>query len=511
MKRARSATFVAEFPLRTSPSDERELSIRLNAACQIFNACLGESLKRLARMRASTEWALAKALPKRTKGRTKVFQACNDKFGFTQGALKKYAQERRDACWIGDHFGSHDTQSTSDRAFAAVQQYGFGKKGRPRFKGYRQVHSIDGYSNIAVLRFKNDNFCYDGLTIPLIKDPRDKDGWEKQALACKTKFCRVVRRTIKGRDRFYLQLIQEGIPPIKARHKIGKEIVGFDVGPSTVAVVSETQALLIPLCPNLPTMAKELRKLDRKIDRQRRANNPENYSAKGVPLKNKKWIKSNHQQITAAERREIHRCLAAERKRAHGELANQILAIGYHGKTEKVSVKSWQKRWGKSIGKKAPSMLMAMVGRKAASAGGRLEQFSTRTTKLSQFDHTTGEYVKKPLSQRIHYFGDGTTAAVQRDLYSAFLARFVEQDTLSVSRATAAWTSAEPLLRQATESFIQASKKRDSIPNRVLRKIRRKSRAAQRGREARLLQRDQTRGEIQPRKMQQISLFEGTS
>ena len=51
-------------------------------------------------------------------------------------------------------------------------------------------------------------------------------------------------------------------------------------------------------------------------------------------------------------------------------------------------------------------------------------------TALSQFDHTTGEYVKKPLSQRIHIFGDGRTEPVQRDLYSAFLASCCDTDTL---------------------------------------------------------------------------------
>ena len=234
MKRSKTPSFVAEFPLRTSPSDERELAIRLDATRNVFNACLGESLERLARMRASVEWALARALPKKTKERTKAFQACNDKFGFTQGAIQKYAEACRDACWIGDHIGSHDTQTTSARAFAAVQQYCFNKMGKPRFKGKRQVHSIEGKSVDAVLRLRNGNLCYDGLTIPFIKDPKDKDGWEQQALACKTKFCRVVRRTLRGRDRFYLQLIQEGTPPVKARHKIGSESFATDVGPSTI-------------------------------------------------------------------------------------------------------------------------------------------------------------------------------------------------------------------------------------------------------------------------------------
>lgn len=92
-------------------------------------------------------------------------------------------------------------------------------------------------------------------------------------------------------------------------------------------------------------------------------------------------------------------------------------------------------------------MFVEMLTRKAEAVGGSVTAFSTRKTKLSQIDHTTGICTKKPLSQREHVFPDGN--AVQRDLYSAFLARFVNDDTLDISQAELAWASAEPLLRRA--------------------------------------------------------------
>lgn len=66
-------------------------------------------------------------------------------------------------------------------------------------------------------------------------------------------------------------------------------------------------------------------------------------------------------------------------------------------------------------------MLVRTLERKAKAAGGELIEVTTWNTRLSQFDHTTGQYTKKPLSQREHVFGDGVTEPVQRDLYSAFL------------------------------------------------------------------------------------------
>ena len=91
---------------------------------------------------------------------------------------------------------------------------------------------------------------------------------------------------------------------------------------------------------------------------------------------------------------------------------------------------------------------MAVLRQKTAVTGGDLMEFPTLTTRLSQYDHTTGTYTKKPLSQRIRVLGDGS-GVVQRDLYSAFLARFVEADTLDARNAAEAFRSAKPLLRRA--------------------------------------------------------------
>jgi putative transposase len=76
-------------------------------------------------------------------------------------------------------------------------------------------------------------------------------------------------------------------------------------------------------------------------------------------------------------------------------------------------------------------------------------EINTRQTRLSQFDHTTGEYIKKPLSPRMYVFGDGATTPVQRDLYSAFLATRCDTNTLDICQVEQTWPAAEPLLRRA--------------------------------------------------------------
>ena len=72
--------------------------------------------------------------------------------------------------------------------------------------------------------------------------------------------------------------------------------------------------------------AQALRRLDRQLDRQRRANNPANYDERGRGKQ--RWKVSKRQRLVQARRRELHRKLAATRKRSHGELSHQVLALG---------------------------------------------------------------------------------------------------------------------------------------------------------------------------------------
>lgn len=455
---AATPSFIAEFPLRTNAADERVLAVRLEAARHIYNACLDEALKRLALMRQSKDWQAACSRPK-SKERTALFKAVMLRFGFSSASVQKHAELCRDACWIGLHLGSHDTQTTSLRAFKAVQMHAFGKRGRPRFKGKTRLHSVEGKGDAVIrLRWQDEKpvVLWDGLVLPLLRDPRDRDGWQEQALSCRTKYVRVLRRNVRGKTRWYAQLVQEGLVPRKDRLPVGAGIVGLDLGPSTIAAVSDTDATLEPFCPGVADMDRAIRRLQRAMDRSRRATNPDAFNADGTYRRGVLiTVRSRRYRVLAAKKAEVERCLAAERKRAQGELANRVLAQGNTIKTEKVSYRSFQRNFGRSVKRRAPSLFVSTLKRKAASAGASVVEFATRTTRLSQVSHDTGEYVKKPLSQRWHVFADGSR--VQRDLYSAWLARFVEQDRLDASQCALHWVAAEPLLRRAALGFNQSA------------------------------------------------------
>jgi hypothetical protein len=161
-----------------------------------------------------------------------------------------------------------------------------------------------------------------------------------------------------------------------------------------------------------------------------------------------RWKVSKRQRRVQAQRREVYRRLAATRKRSHGQLAHRILALGSTFHLEQISYQAWQKQFGRSVGRSAPGMFVSLLSRLAASAGGQVVELNTRRARLSQRCHC-GAVVKKPLRQRWHVCDCGVSA--QRDLYSAYLARFVNPDTsvLKARQAQEAWRRGEPLVQAA--------------------------------------------------------------
>jgi putative transposase len=448
----RTDSFILELPLCVSSTQEKKLLARLEAARQVYNACLGESLKRLGLLRQSKAYQTARKLP-RGKTRTRAFRETDRAVGFREYDLHAYAKQFNH-CWIGEHLDINTIQKLATRAFEAVQQHAFGKRGRPRFKGKNQMDTVEGKSNASGIRWREDRVEWMGLRLEAIID--HDDPVIVHGLNSRVKYVRLVRRKLNGRNRFYAQLVCEGRPYQKERNEIGKGTVGLDIGPSTIAAVGEQDAFLEQFCVELEPRQKEIRRLQRKLDRQRRANNPNNYNPDGTIRRGPKvWYKSARQRKTETKLAELHRKQAAYRKSLHGQLVNRVLRMGNVIKTERLSYRAFQRMFGRSVGMRAPGMFVAHLRRKAESANAAVHEFPTRTTRLSQVCHECGKVEKKPLSQRWHACDCGVKA--QRDLYSAFLARCVEGERLNAGQARAAWPGVDALLQAALSDIQPAS------------------------------------------------------
>ena len=370
--------------LTTRPSARRRLSARCRCGSVVpRNGCCSPGwkqparcTKRLSRGGAPTRAAGARvqSLPAREiaapddPARKERFREARAQHGFSEYALHDYAQQFGHS-WLGDHLDSLTIQALATRAYRAANRLLVGKARRVRFKGRHQLDTVEGKTNTSGPRWRGTRVEWKGLELEALLDPHDPV--QAHGLACPVKYVRLVRRKLGERNRFSAQLVCEGVPYQKPQHHLGSGIVGLDLGPSTIAVVSAQAALLQAFCPEVAPDTRALRRLDRKLDRQRRANNPANYDERGRVKRGKqRWKVSKRQRRVLARRREVYRKLAATRKRSHGQLAHRVLGMGSTFQLEYLSYRAWQKTYGKSVQRCAPGMLVERLSRLAASAGG---------------------------------------------------------------------------------------------------------------------------------------------
>jgi putative transposase len=451
MAKSKTPTFILELPLVVKPGDDRILLARLEAGRRLYNVVLDVALARLTLIRESRAWRAARALPKGA-ARTAAFRACYVQHQLSEYALHAAATGHKNAAGFADRLGAHETQKIGTRVWEAVEKYAFGTGGRPRFKGAaRPLHSLEGKNNGTGIRWRPDSGCveWNKLMLPVARPTRDQDPYAHAALARATKYCRVVWRLFGGERRWFVQLAQAGLPPAKYDPPAAGSVASLDIGPSAVGISSNDAVALEPLAPSVRRLDQAIRRLQRAMDRSRRAMNPDNYDAKGCALKGRRlWKKSARYLALQARLADLQRQLAAARKTDHGNLANRILGEGLILRLETLSYVSFQKNFGRSVQLRAPGMLIQLLIRKAASAGGAVEELNTWRLRMSQYDHVTDSCTKKPLSQRWHRLGGGSTL-VQRDCYSAFLAQHASEGGHDPTQLARAWAAAEPLLRRA--------------------------------------------------------------
>ena len=112
--------------------------------------------------------------------------------------------------------------------------------------------------------------------------------------------------------------LQQGHAPMKvsvlARLAAKDTVGGIDIGPRNLAWITETEAGLFRFCAEVDRPHREITRLQRKIDRQRRANNPDNFLSDGrIRAGKKRWTASSRQRETESAP------VVLERRRLAGE------------------------------------------------------------------------------------------------------------------------------------------------------------------------------------------------
>ena len=443
-----SPTFTLELRLMTTPEDDAVLDKRFGICNHIYNVMVKEARKRLSNLYRDHEYKEIMYPYCRTgkfkTGDKKKLDALRKKYGLTEYAFKNYLDAKQNR--FNDNIDGRTRQKEASRAWKAVKGVMFPNGQNIHFQKLRNRSSVEGNSNTTGIRYSNQRLHWKGLDIPVVV--RKRDAYAKEALrTCFVKYCRIVRKWHKHKYRYYVQLVMEGIPPVKEnRQKNYDDIlhddtpVGIDIGPSTIAVVSPNKVLFQELAEDVSFIEKEIRHLNRKIERETRLANPDNYNANGTwktNNPNRTYNKSRYQLMNEHKRKELYQKRHNKLKYSHDCMANEILesfgtdihieqmdwkALAKRSKkTEKNDKCKYKKkkRFGKSISNHAPSMLVKTLERKLSYVSKPLMVVDNKSIKASQFNHITGEYMSSDINLRWKRLDD--TTLVQRDLYSAFL------------------------------------------------------------------------------------------
>ena len=439
--------FVYTRKLNANKSHKEQFAKRFRMADDIYKKTLIALLKRYSKMKKDPLYKKAYKFPK-GKDRNAILKELGIKYDLVgKFTASKFANDYRNARNYSDYIPCAVAKMLGFRAWRAFSEVLFAK-GAEKVNLRGTLESFEGFNTSSVS--VKDNI----ITISTRKKKvsciihNENDEFEEEILRNTLKYNRLVRRFEFGEWSYYVQSIFEGTLPVKYTSNL-EGSVGIDIGTSTIAVSSHYQTELEELAKDVMIDEQEVARLNRKLDRQRRANNPHKYNEDGTIKRGVRqpWVDSNEYLKTKAKLNELHRKAKTQRKLAYKTLANKIVQMGTTFVVEQMSFKGLQartketkvnektgkyqskKRFGKTLLHKAPSMLIEQIRYKTMYQGKTFVLANTREVKASQLNHLTEEYNKVSLGTRAKMIGNDL---VQRDLYSAFLLQHVGLDGVTV-------------------------------------------------------------------------------
>ena len=447
MAKSEGPRCVLTLPLLTEPWQEHILEKRFKIMEHLYNSLVSFELKKLRRVQQMPEYReLEKKIQETPYEKRKPLYNAKTKLlrdnGFSEFDFKDDITNMQKH--FVEHIATHIAHRTASDVWRAFDKYLYGNGKAVHFKRRGTLDSLANQKAGVSMSYNDHCFTWSGGRCPnaiklTIKVAYPKTDYEREMLTHECKYFRVVRKWIKNRFKYYLQMTLDGNSHIKKKHVVKEGRVGIDIGTQSIAIASERGVHLYELADRVNTNHKRMLYLQRKMDASRRSTNPDNYNADGTIKRGIKlrWTYSNHYKRYAAQVRQLQRKNADIRKQQHYELANEILQMGNEIYVEPMNYSALQKRakettvnakgrynrkkrFGKSLANKAPAALLTILETKLKTRGMEgLHKVDQWEYKASQYDHLNGQYHKKKLSQRNSTLENGDS--VQRDLYAAFL------------------------------------------------------------------------------------------
>ena len=473
--RAQTTSYVISVKLRLPETVENHLEKSFHIVNSAYNEALSFGLRRFEAMKQNPTYqelleSRRELLQKPEKEqKTKVFKAqkksidkalieIRKNYSLTEYGLSSHlSQQRRKPGSVYEHLNSGELQVIAGQAYKTLEKVLFYKI-KPHNVRFRSKFDLDvsfrNRVNSTGTRIEESNKTGIAYRLYLHKASTFIDipvkafnNYQQMNLlqSERIKYVQIIRKTIRGKKVYYLQIVCEGYPHTKTSK--GDDTIGIDPGISTIAYATPSGVAIVDLVPSrINQTEKHIKSLERRIERSRQVNNPDCYNEDGTIKKGCRFKHlSNRAYRLLNRRRKAYRSLSEERKKLQGQLITQLVSQTSIIKIEDMNVKGLQKRakdtrinpktnrpfskkrFGKSIFRAAPSAFREALKTRAAQLGIEVIMISPKEVKPSQYNHITNTFEKKPLTTRIFDLSPEWTG-LQRDLYSAFLIGHIEDN-----------------------------------------------------------------------------------
>ena len=491
--RAQTSSYVVSVKLKLTESVENRLEKTFRIASSAYNEALNFGLRRLEALKQNSRYQELLELRRNNKHQVKEYDKELLKmlkiYSLTEfGLSARLGQQRKKSNSPYQQLNSGELQVIAGQAYKTLEKVLFYqiKSSSIRFRSkydlnvsYRNRVNTTGTRIIPSDKKDCAYRLYIHKSTTFVDIPIKAFNNHQQMSLLKSekiKYVQIIRKTIRGKHVYILQIVCQGFPLTKVER--GEGIMGIDPGISTVAYVSKTNLALVDLIPkDVNRKEKLMRYLDRAIERSRRANNPKCYNSNGTINKGSKFKHpSNRQMRLQARRIKSYRSLSEERKKIQGQLVNHLVSQSSLIKMEDLNIKGLQrrskeirinpktnrpfskKRYGRSIFRSAPSSFRQLLQTRARQLGVDVEIIQPKNLKPSQYNHITQTFEKKTLSTRLYDLSDKWTS-VQRDLYSAFLIGHIENGSYQQEKLTEDF----PDFYKQMKKFLQKQRKTNRL------------------------------------------------
>ena len=330
MSASENQYFVLTLPLKPEQWQQDILEKRFEINRQIYNALLEKAFKRyrqMAQTRAYREIQEALHCTTEREQRKKLLRERDN-------LVERYQLRSYDICkettQYRQHFKEHTdspiVQNLASEVWQAIDGLIKETAGQIYPKKPGQLKSLSGKTNRSSIKFRGDNLVWKGLTIPV--DRQSFRQYEKEALAQEIRYCRIKRSTIRGKDRYFLDIVLKGRAPVKKKPQTSGT-VELDIGIQKLSLVSPDQNFQYLLPRKNQRLEFKKRSLTQYMERSRRSMNPENYHPDGrIKKGSMHWVYSKNYQKARLQYQELCRKQTVLQKQAQYKLAGKISSSG---------------------------------------------------------------------------------------------------------------------------------------------------------------------------------------